>query len=117
LPEGASVVAEGWGLRPELLAPHLDDARRAVFLVPSEDFRQKQIEALPRAARLGAQVSDPERGQQNRLARDRLLAAEVVDSAAHLGMRVIAVDGSRDLQAVVGLVEEQFRPFLPNWIY
>src|SRR5690242_16919336 len=32
LPVGVTVVAEGWGLRPELVAPHLSEPAEAVFL-------------------------------------------------------------------------------------
>jgi hypothetical protein len=41
----------------------------------------------------------------------------VVDSAHRLGLRVIMVDGSRDAAAIASDVEEQFRPFLPRWLY
>lgn len=118
LPDGPPVLAEGWGLRPELVAPLLDSPRRAVFLVPTEEFRAHQVRALPRAARFSAAgVSDPERAQRNRLERDRLLARDVVDSARRLGLRVIMVDGSQGVDGLVDLVEEQFRPFLPAWLY
>ena len=117
LPEGATVVAEGFGLRPELIAPVADHPQRAVFLVPSEAFRQRQIETLPRAMHLRANVSDRERGQAHRLARDEILAAEVVEAAGRLGMPVIQVDGSRDVAGVTALVETRLRLFLPDWLY
>ncbi|MEI6664746.1 MAG: hypothetical protein WCL53_01165 [Chloroflexota bacterium] len=117
LPGDPYVVAEGVGIRPELVAPHLDDPRRAVFLVPSEEFRMQQVQALPRAGRLGAELSDPERGQQHRLERDRILADEVIWYAALAGLRVIPVDGSPPLNAIVEDIAEQFAPFVPHWLY
>jgi hypothetical protein len=118
LPAGVPVLAEGWGLRPDLIAPLLDDARRAVFLVPSEDFRQQQLCALPRAGLFPVSgVSDPDRAQRNRIERDRLLARDVVESANRLGLRVIIVDGNRSVAEVAEMVEGQFRPFLPPWRY
>jgi hypothetical protein len=119
LPNDATVVAEGWGLRPELIYSHLTSPRQAIFLVPNSDFRQRQLRELPRAATFPAdlQVSDPEKAQQNRIARDMLLAADAVESARRLELRVVVVDGSRTPEQVALLVEEHFRPHLPRWLY
>ena len=118
MPPGPPILAEGWGLRPDLVAPLLDSPRRAVFLVPTEAFRQHQLRTLPRAGRLPTPgVSDPERAQRNRVERDRILARDVADSARRLGLRAIEVDGSVGPAEVAAIVEEQFRPFLPRWLY
>ncbi|GIE97333.1 hypothetical protein [Paractinoplanes rishiriensis] len=71
-------MVDGWGLRPDLVAPTLDDPRRMVVLVPTPGFRRRQLRELPRAARLPHQVSDPEAAQRNRFERDRLIADDVV---------------------------------------
>lgn len=110
LSTGRPAIAEGWGLRPELVAPLLDSVRRMVVLVPTEDFRQHQIRTVPRAGALGVPVSDPARAQANRLARDRLVAEDAVRGARRLGVPVIEVDGTRDAAAVASLVAEQFAP-------
>ncbi|HZU77146.1 MAG TPA: hypothetical protein VFA70_10310, partial [Dehalococcoidia bacterium] len=94
MPRGVTVLAEGWGLRPDYLAPLLDRPERAVFLVPSEAFRQRQLQELPRAGAVGVRVSDPARAQRNRIERDRLLADDVVSSARRHGLRVMEVDGT-----------------------
>jgi hypothetical protein len=118
MPPGPPILADGWGLRPDLVAPLLDSPRKAVFLVPSEEFRQHQIRTLPRAGALQTLgVSDPEGAQRNRVERDRILASDVVETARRHGLRVIVVDGGLDLPAVTALVEEHFRPFLPSWLY
>lgn len=96
------VIAEGWGLRPELVAG-IGAAGRMVVLVPTEKFRQHQIATLPRAGRLGNQISDPELGQRNRIDRDRLMAEDAVQSAVRHGVPVIEVDGSRDADRVADL--------------
>ena len=59
------IIAEGWGLRPELVAA-IGGAGRMVVLVPTEKFRRYQIATLPRAGRLGSQVSDPKPGQDRK---------------------------------------------------
>lgn len=101
------VVAEGWGLRPELVAA-IGCAERMVVLVPTEEFRERQLQTLPRAGALQHKVSDPERGHRNRLERDRLMADDAVKSAAQHGIPVIEVDGSRSADQVTDLVAEHF---------
>jgi hypothetical protein len=97
------VIAEGWGLRPGLVAG-VGGAGRMVVLVPTEEFRRHQIATLPRAGRLGSQVSDPKLGQRNRVDRDRLIAENAAQSAVRHGVPVIEVDGGRDAHGVADLV-------------
>jgi hypothetical protein len=113
LTTGRPVIAEGWGLRPHLVAPLIEAPDRMVVMVPTEEFRQYQTRVLPRAMRLGSRVSDPERAQQQRLARDRLVAADAVRTARECGIGVIEVDGSQDAAAVADTVAGHFRPYLP----
>ncbi len=109
---GRPAIAEGWGLRPELVAPLLDSPRRMVVLVPTEDFRQHQLRAFPRAGDLNVPVSNPARAQANRIARDRLVAEDAAKNARRLGINVIEVDGTLDAAAVAAAVAEQFAPYL-----
>jgi hypothetical protein len=118
LPEATAVLAEGWGLRPDLVAPHLATREQAIFLIPTESFRQSQLGALGRAKRLSiGGLREPARAQRNRVERDRLLADDVVARAGALGLPVLEVDGTQTELAVAGGVEKQFRPFLPTWLY
>lgn len=103
------IIAEGWGLRPELVAPLLESPQRMIVMVPTEDFRQHQLSTLPRAAAMGTSTSDPERAQANRVARDRLVAEDAVRRAAESGIRVLEVDGSRDAEAVADAVADHFK--------
>ncbi|GAB3186773.1 hypothetical protein FHX75_111322 [Micromonospora palomenae] len=107
------IIVDGWGLRPELVAPLTSSTQRMVVMVPTEEFRQYQLRQLPRAGALQRNVSDPQLAQQNRIARDRLIAEDAVRNARRLNIRVIEVDGSRAAQAVASLVAEHFREFLP----
>jgi hypothetical protein len=106
------IVAEGWSLRPDLVARVPGAVSRMVVLVPTEEFRRRQLAALPRAGRIGADVSDPVRAQRNRVERDRILAADAVGSARRLGVPVIEVDGSQDAAAVADVVADHFRACL-----
>lgn len=114
LVSGRPIVAEGWGLRPELVAPILDSARQMIVMVPTEAFRDRQLQELSRAATVGHGISDPARAQANRLERDRLVSDDAVRSAGRLGIRVIEVDGSHDAGAVAEIVADHFRPCLPT---
>jgi hypothetical protein len=113
LVSGRPILAEGWGLRPELVAPVLDSPRRMLVMVPTDEFRAHQLGVLPRAAAMGHDVSDPVRAQRNRLARDRLVAQDAVRTAERLGIRVLTVDGTHDAEAVADVVADHFGPYLP----
>ncbi|MGC4877970.1 hypothetical protein ACLQ26_17145 [Micromonospora sp. DT43] len=109
---GRRVVAEGWGLRPELVAPVVESLRQLVVLVPTAEFRARQIDRLPRARAVTTGVSDPERALRNRWARDELVAADAVVQAERLGVRVIRVDGSLHGDQLTDLVAEHFAAYL-----
>ncbi|WP_030443474.1 hypothetical protein, partial [Actinoplanes subtropicus] len=106
------IIADGWGLRPELVAPLISSPRRMVVMVPTEDFRQHQVRRLRRADATRFNVSDPELAQRNRIARDRLIAEDAVRNARRLNIRVIEVDGSSSAQAMADLVAKHFEEFL-----
>ncbi|OXM44400.1 hypothetical protein [Amycolatopsis alba] len=112
LVSGRPILAEGWGLRPELVTPLLDSPRRMIVMVPTDDFREHQLRVLPRAAAVVQRVSDPERAQRNRIERDRLVAEDAVRTAIGLGIRVLEIDGTRDADAVADVVAEHFAPYL-----
>jgi hypothetical protein len=106
------VIAEGWGLRPELVVDLTNDPGRMVVLVPTDDFRAHQAARLDRARSLGLDVSDMQRAQANRLARDRIVAAHAAKQARRLGVPVVEVDGHRDLATVVDDVESLLQQYL-----
>jgi hypothetical protein len=108
------IVADGWGLRPELVASITDDLRRMVVLVPTDEWRLRQATRLARARAVGHKVSDPALAQRNRLERDRLIAEDAVRAARELGIRVIEVDGTGDPESLADQVADHFGPFLPN---
>ncbi|GAA5138423.1 hypothetical protein [Pseudonocardia adelaidensis] len=108
LVSGRPLLAEGWGLRPELVAPIVRSTMQVVVMVPTEEFRRRQLATLDRAAAPPDGVRDPERARRNRVERDRLVAADAVRSAAALGIRVIEVDGSVPAEGLADLVADHF---------
>lgn len=105
------IVAEGWGLRPELVA-EVTDRRRMVVLAPTDEWQEHQAATVPRAGAVSARVSDPARAQRNRLERDRLITADAVRQAGRLGIRVITVDGTRGPKQITDEVAAHFSGFV-----
>lgn len=98
------IVAEGQGLRPDLVGPLVDSPGRMVVLVPTELFRQHQLRHRPDGPAI------PE--QRTRLTRDRMLAAQAVRAARELGIRVIEIDGRLDPAGVTDVVADHFKEYL-----
>lgn len=107
------MLAEGFGLRPDALAPLIDTPDHMIVMVPTAEFRQHQIRTLPRAMTPGAAVDDPVRAQAHRIERDLLLAEHAVSAADEHGIRVLEVDGSLDAEAVADEVAAHFAAHLP----
>jgi hypothetical protein len=49
LVSGRPLIAEGWGLRPELVAPIIDSPRRMVVMIATEEFRRAGVAGLAAA--------------------------------------------------------------------
>jgi hypothetical protein len=115
LPRSRTIVAEGPGAFPWCVAPLLNSARQAIFLVPTPERREivaarrwgiGQLERFPG-------IVERERALTNVSARDELLDARIVSSCAELGLRCERFDGSLDLDDSLALLEDHFREHLP----
>lgn len=111
MPPAPPIVAEGPGFFPEAIAPLLGDPRRAVWLVPSEEFQRA---SAIRRDKPGARhlTADPALAQENLIRRDLLMGEHIRRQAAALGLATFAVDGRLGLQALAALVEARFAPWL-----
>ncbi|TWP46777.1 hypothetical protein FKR81_34905 [Lentzea tibetensis] len=98
LVSGRPVLAEGWGLRPELVM-EFSKPDRMIVMVPSEEFRLHQAETLARAA-------------VRNIDRDRIIGEDAVSRARAYGIRVYEVDGSRNAEQVADEVSEHFAEML-----
>ena len=92
LPPGPPVVAEGFRLLPHLVRPLLTMASRAVWLLPTADFRRAAFEHRGSTWTIAGHTSDPERALRNLLVRDGLFTERLRAETA--GLAVIEVDGS-----------------------
>jgi 2-phosphoglycerate kinase len=111
LPKEPMIVAEGFGLTPELLSPILSSKRQAVWLVPTEDFKWASMERRNKPS-FRDQVSNPERATRNVFMRDMLLTKQVRAQAQSRGLTVYELDGSRSVEEMATLIEQHFEPFL-----
>jgi hypothetical protein len=107
------VVAEGFGLLPELLAPWLSSPAQAIWLVPTEAFKWASMTRRGKPS-FGPQVSDPERAKTNLFTRDMLLAAYLKEQVPSYGYTVHEVDGSHSPDELADLIEQHFASLLFN---
>jgi hypothetical protein len=107
LPDTPDIVAEGPGFFPELVAPLIDNPRRAIWIVPSEPFK---FASVARRGKPGnrLETSDPERATHNLTQRDLLMTAHIRRTAAELDLVVIEVDGCEGVDAVAAIIEAHF---------
>jgi hypothetical protein len=100
------VIADGFGLLPELVAPLIADPRQAIYLLPTPTFREWALRQRGWITIEG--TSDPGRARSNRLARDALLTEHVRQRAVACGITVIDVGGTPPLEKVTAVVEQHF---------
>jgi hypothetical protein len=107
-PAGRGVVAEGFRLLPELVAPLLADPRRAVWLLPTPGFRRAAFESRGGLWQIAGRTGDPDRALRNLLDRDRMFTDRLAATATALGLPVIRVDPTMTEDDLVALVADSF---------
>jgi hypothetical protein len=106
LPRAPGVVVEGFRLLPRLVKPLLSITSRAVWLLPTPDFRQAAVNS--KAWAFLAKTTDPARALRNLLERDRMFTDILREEAARLGLHAIEVDTSMTDDDLVRRVTEVF---------
>ncbi|MEU8004202.1 hypothetical protein AB0B66_23860 [Catellatospora sp. NPDC049111] len=107
LPTDQPVIAEGFRLLPDLVQPLLAERRRAVWLLPSPQFRRDVFDSRGGTTwGFIAKTSDPQRALQNLLERDAMFTDRLAQQTTQLSLTALAVDvgtGEDDLvQQVAG---------------
>jgi len=93
LPRETGVIVEGFRLLPHLVKPLLGTTSRAVWLLPTPDFRKSVVNSRGGAAwSFLARTTDPERALCNLLERDRMFTDVLREETARLGLPRIEVD-------------------------
>ena len=88
-----AVIVEGFRLLPHLVKPLLSGSGRAIWLLPTPDFRRTVIESRGGSAWgfLG-KTSNPEKALRNLLERDRLFTDILREETTRLGLPAVEVD-------------------------
>lgn len=105
--DSPQVLAEGFGLTPELVAPVLTHPRQAIWLVPTDAFKRASMERR-RKGEFGGAAGDAARMAENLLARDRLLTKRVRAEAQRYDLHVVEVDGSAGIEAMAARIAAHF---------
>ena len=113
LPEDKPIVAEGFGLLPELVQPVLSSPYQAVWLVPSESFKRDSMTRRGKPSFAGS-TRDPEKARSNLLARDMLLAGYYRRQVVACGYTLYEVDGSLSIEEMTHRVREHFARYMPT---
>ncbi|MGC4765097.1 hypothetical protein ACLQ20_19805 [Micromonospora sp. DT46] len=108
LPTGTRVVAEGFRLLPHLVKPLLAEVDRAVWLLPTADFRDAALAQRGSTWQIPAKTSDPERARQNLSERDRLFTERLIVETDRLGVRAIRLVPGMCEDEVADQVARQF---------
>jgi hypothetical protein len=106
LPPSPLIVAEGTPLFPWLVEERLASRDHAVWLVPTPEFQRARLEE--RVGTEWRRTSDPPRALANRIEREHAVGERIERDARKRGLRVLTVDGSRDVAAMAAAVEEIF---------
>jgi len=108
---GGPLLVEGFGLTPDLVAPLIDDPRRAIWLLPTEAFKRASW-ARRNKPSFRDQLSDPERGAENLFRRDLLLGGVIASQAAAHGLETLVVDAAMSEATIAQILDDRFAPFL-----
>jgi hypothetical protein len=115
LPQGRAILAEGPGALPWCVESLIGSEAQAIFLVPTPERREIVATARwgPGQSQRFPGIVDRERGLRKVRERDWLMDELIVSACEALGLRWERVDGSRDLDESLALVEEHFAALLP----
>lgn len=110
LPAGPPVIAEGFRLLPELVPAYA----KAVWLLPTPEFRRAAFDSRGSTWQLASRTSDPERALASLLERDhlfteRLRAATAGRATIDVGPGLTEDDLTRRVEHLLGLAESDGR--------
>jgi hypothetical protein len=92
LPREPCVIAEGFRLLPHLVEPLLAAPSRAVWLLPTPEFRRAALDGRGSTWSIARRTGDPERALSNLLERDRMFTERLREETGSLGLCGIDVD-------------------------
>jgi len=106
------ILAEGFGLTPELVYPYLGHPKDAIWIISSEE---KKREMMLKRNKMSGMFNDPEKeiqAEENMLQRDLKIGIMIKEQADELGLNVIHVDKNTSIEQVYKIVEKHFERIL-----
>ena len=107
LPRDRAVIAEGFRLLPDHVAPHLVERRQAVWLLPTPAFRRRAFDARGTTWDIPNRTGDPPRALANLMDRDALFTERLEQETTMLGLSSMRVDGTRSKVALIRAVDDR----------
>lgn len=108
LRKNRGVIVEGFRLLPRLVKPLLAVTDRAVWLLPTPDFRRAAFDRRGATWEIAGRASDPERALRNLLERDRMFTERLYEETRTLGLRTIHIDTTMPEDELTERVVEMF---------
>ena len=110
LPPEPAVIVEGFRLLPRLIEPLVPARNRAVWLLPTPEFREAVVESRGGAeSGFLAKTSHPEKALRNLLERDRLFTEWLRAETARLELHALEVDTSTREDDLLKRVTDLFK--------
>lgn len=104
------MLAEGAGLRPELIAPYVASPRHALWLVATPDFRRSRYPRRgPWVAELLAGCDDPAATFERWMERDDRMSSTLMEEARRRDLNVLEIDGRRAVEEVAAVAAAWFQ--------
>ena len=107
LPKDRTIIAEGFGLLPEMLAPLLSSSFQAVWLVSTNDFKWASMARRGKPS-FAAKTSDPAKAKMSLFSRDILLAAHIKQQVKECEYQIYEVDGMCLIEEMTNLLDDYF---------
>lgn len=104
------LLAEGAGLRPELIAPYVASPRHALWLVATPEFRRSRYpQRGPWVAELLAGCPDPDAAFERWMARDDRMSSTLIEEARRRDLHILEIDGRRAVEETAAVAAAWFQ--------
>jgi hypothetical protein len=104
LPPEPCVIAEGFRLLPHLVQPLLAAPYRAVWLLPTPEFRRAAFGSRGSLWEIAGKTGHPEKALSNLLERDRMFTERLPLKAPRLGLPAIEISIAMTEESLAGQV-------------
>lgn len=108
MPDEPGVVAEGFRLLPHLVQPLLGSAGKAVWLLPTPEFRRAAFDSRGSTWQIAGRTSNPEQALKNLLERDQMFTERLAQECQTLALPVVEVQPGMTEDDLTARVESLF---------